>query len=132
MCKKNIIEHINESIFSLKNIKPFDLYLISLIGINVYGSYQSSKKYLINFRENKLNNNEVFKIHDEWEAVKYGSYHNLYERIINSLFWPLTLPLNLIPWIALKMNSKKSIETIQNNKSKENSEKLIEINEEKN
>ena len=81
-------------------------YLGCLLCYNAASSYIDAKSYLINYREGRLTQNEAKIIKSEWDAVKYGAYVNVGERLWNSLIWPITITNNIIPFLVLTLNKK--------------------------
>jgi len=80
------------------------IYIGSLLLYYCIGAWFNAKNKLIQYRENKLDFFEKEHIKDEWSAVKYGAYHNFIERIYESLFWPVKIITNIIPFMVLQLN----------------------------
>lgn len=84
-------------------------YLTSIFCYNFFGTYSDSKMYLDKFRDNNLTAGEKKEITDEWSAVKYGANKNFGQRVWESFFWPITLSKNIVPWMVLTLNKKKTV-----------------------
>ena len=102
--------HTSESIVYITELpKPVTytggFYVGSILLYNISSSYIDAKMALQMFRENKLDEPSV---KNEWDAVKYGANMNLGERFWNSILWPITVANNIVPWVVLAMNPKKS------------------------
>jgi hypothetical protein len=78
------------------------LYISCLLAYNAYGTYCESKHYLIRYREDTLYGHK--EIQSDWDAVKYGARHNSVERLYDSIAWPITCIMNIIPGIVLALN----------------------------
>ena len=82
-------------------------YLSALLLYNGGASYIDAKSALVDYR------NREFKqfglgLKDcttEFEAVKFGSSYNCYTRLVDSVIWPISVTGNIIPYVALKLNS---------------------------
>ena len=88
------------------------IYFTCLLGYNIYGTYSDSKTYLDNFREGKLKqlenyDNLVNDIKTDWYAVKYGANSRCFERLWNSIIWPITSIKNFVPALVLALNPPK-------------------------
>ena len=80
-------------------------YLIGALNYNCYLSYQNSVNKLIIYRQldgNKRTPDEMIDIHSEWEAVKVGAKEHFFSNVMYSLYWPLQIITNAIPYIVLK------------------------------
>jgi hypothetical protein len=88
--------------------KPIQLTTIAYFGSSVLytcvGSYFDSKEYLLKYRTNKIDEYDKKSIKSEWDAVKYGSRVNFWERFWSSLIWPYSVSSNIIPGIVLSLN----------------------------
>jgi hypothetical protein len=98
--------------------KPVQLTTMLYFGASVMytciGSYFDSKEYLLKYRSNKLEESCKRHIKSEWDAVKYGSKINFWERFWSSLIWPYSVSSNIIPGIVLSLNRES-----KNNKDNE-------------
>ena len=115
--ESKINEIFSRAINKLNVVNVYNCYLISVSGITVFNTFLYSKEYLIKYRENKLKLKESEFINNEWEAVKYGAHHYFFENLVKAFCWPINLSLNFIPWVVLKINSKKP--EIKNNEKTE-------------
>lgn len=91
------------------------VYVVSLLGYNICGTYIDAKKRLTQYRKGTFESNgtnfrEVEKIKNEWDAVKYGASENTLERLWDSLLWPITIIKNTIPAIVLALNPNQDQE----------------------
>lgn len=82
------------------------IYFSFLLGYNIVGTYQDSKKYLENYRQGKLKTKSDL-IKSDLDAVVYGANINRGERLWNSIIWPITVIKNIIPSIVLALNPPK-------------------------
>ncbi len=82
----------------------FIIYLNCLLGYNMYGTYTDSKKYLEKFREGKIKEFEKNDIKTDWDAVKYGAKSRYFERLWDSIVWPITSINNIVPALVLSLN----------------------------
>jgi len=90
------------------------IYFGSLLSWNTYFTYMDSKKCLELFRNNKfkelekegVSNSQIANIKTEWDAVKLGATVKSFQRLWDSIWWPLTAIQNIIPAIVLFLNKK--------------------------
>jgi len=90
------------------------IYFGSLLSWNTYFTYMDSKKCLKLFRNNKLKElaeegiaiSQRDNIKTEWDAVKFGATMKSFERLWDSIWWPLTAIQNIIPAVVLFLNKK--------------------------
>ena len=87
------------------------MYLSCLLGYNIIGTYADSTTYLNKYRleQQSLNKKECVgsewsAVKSDWEAVKYGANHHLWERLFASIVWPITTIKNIVPSIVLMLN----------------------------
>ena len=86
-------------------VKYTSLFYITCVFIyNVIGSYKDSKLYLHNYRQKQLDKHDSKEITSDWEAVKYGAKVNFWNRLFDSMIWPVTSLNNIIPIVVLKLN----------------------------
>ena len=94
-------------VFAKKN--PFEfgnfVYFLSSVSYICVGSYAESKDHLIKYRNKELDS--YLKIDSELKAVKYGARVNFVDIFINALFWPVTIPISIIPYLVLYSNQEK-------------------------
>jgi hypothetical protein len=95
-----------------KSVDYISLYCCSILAYGIIGLCNNSKKYLDKFRENKLidcdlSSYQIENIKSDWNTVKYGTYVNLDDIVIYSLFWPITIAIDIIPTVVLLFNPKK-------------------------
>jgi hypothetical protein len=86
------------------------LYGCCLVGYNIIGTYIDSKLYLNKYREGNLHEiideYKVKQIKNDWDAVKFGAGIHFYERLWDSIVWPINLIQNTVPVIVLLLNPK--------------------------
>ena len=85
------------------------IYGYCLLGYNAYGAYVDATIYLKKYREGKLrefiNNDYSFnKIKNDWDVVKFGAGVHFFERLWDSVIWPVKLITNVVPAIVLLLN----------------------------
>lgn len=85
-----------------------NLYVCSILLYNASLCWIDAKNKLIQYQENKLCEYEKVKIKNEWDAVKYGAYYNSVERFFETIFWPINIISNIIPYVVLNLYSKNS------------------------
>ena len=91
----------------------FKRVYISAFGAYIMAnSYLAAKTEIIRFREGKISDFDLkyHKINTELDAGWQGVRHELPNNLIFSWFWPVTLPLSTLPYIASKMNPEKVID----------------------
>ena len=84
-------------------------YFGSLLLYNTVSTYYSSKKKLMEYRNNDKIKYEYGKLIEcknisEWDAVKFGASENFGERLFDSFLWPVNLISNTIPILVLSLN----------------------------
>lgn len=80
-------------------------YVSCIFGYNVIGSYASAKDYLKKYRSGELaNSSYASEIKSDWDAVKFGPKYNAFERLFDSIIWPIRLTEDIIPSIVLALN----------------------------
>jgi len=85
---------------SLKtNTLLFGVYFGGIISYNIYTIYTNSTTQLLEYRKNK----QFFK--NELDSVINGSQKNWFDNLLLSLFWPIRMPLKIMPILILKLNS---------------------------
>ena len=105
----NIIKNIIYCIRFLENEYHLSLmYYISLFIYNIGFMYLDSKQKLIEFREDKIPQNQKSYITNEWDSVKFGSREKIWQRFFESFLWPLPFISNIIPYIVLKFNTSNN------------------------
>ena len=91
-------------------------YISGAIGYNLVDTYIDSKIHLLKYRNGTLQNPSVT---NDLTAVKYGVKATYFERLWNSILWPITSITNVFPSIVLILNPPKK-ETPTTPKSKTN------------
>ena len=82
-------------------------YVSSLLIYNGASSYIDGKNALTEYRtQTPFNFKHVLTCNNEFEAVKYGSSYNFYNRFLDSVIWPVSITSNIIPYIVLSLNPK--------------------------
>jgi len=85
---------------SLKtNTLLFGVYFGGIISYNIYTIYTNSTTQLLEYRKNK----QFFK--NELDSVINGSQKNWFDNLLLSLFWPIRLPLKVVPIVVLYFNN---------------------------
>ena len=86
---------------------------IPVFGVSfMVNSYFSAKREIIRFREGKVDSFDLtyHKINTELDAGWCGVTRDSPNNLFFSWFWPVTLPLSTIPYIASKITPEKDIE----------------------
>jgi hypothetical protein len=81
-------------------------YLFGIFSYNCIGTYYYSKLFLNAYRNDELHWTDKVYINSELRAVTYGANYNKYDIFVNSLFFPVTSVIKIIPHIVLKFNPK--------------------------
>ncbi len=82
-------------------------YISCVFCYNVIGTYYDAKHFLNKYRAGEIitsTSNGTDKIKSEWDAVKYGAKHKSFERLYNSIIWPISTAENIIPAVVLALN----------------------------
>ena len=98
MNKLVTIDKLYKSINPTNLLKP--IYFSGFIICNITLTYNHSLTRLKQYRNNEI---KSYYINSEWTAVKYGATENFLETLFESVTWPLTIYLNVIPYIVLKL-----------------------------
>jgi len=98
------------------------IYLGGILSHNLFTIYWNGMEKLIDFKENKNN------FSSDMEAVINGVQKNWFDNLLLSLFWPVRMPLKIMPILILKMNSNDT-EIIENDTKKINDDKKENIND---
>jgi hypothetical protein len=77
----------------------FGVYFGGIISYNIYTIYTNSTIQLLEYRKNK----QFFK--NELDSVINGSQKNWFDNLLLSLFWPIRLPLKVVPIVVLYFNN---------------------------
>jgi hypothetical protein len=75
------------------------IYLGGILSHNILTIYWNGIEKLIDYKENKNN------FSSDMEAVINGVQKNWFDNLLLSLFWPIRMPLKIMPMLILKMNS---------------------------
>jgi len=81
------------------NTLLFGVYFGGIISYNIYTIYTNSTIQLLEYRKNK----QFFK--NELDSVINGSQKNWFDNLLLSLFWPIKLPLKVVPIVVLYFNN---------------------------
>jgi len=92
------------------------IYLGGILSHNLFTIYWNGMEKLIDFKENKN------KFSSDMDAVINGVQKNWFDNLLLSLFWPIRMPLKIMPILILKMNSNDT--DIIENDSKEINEDI--------
>ncbi len=88
-------------------------YVSCLFGYNLIGSYMNAKNFLNKYRSGELaelkKSSQISQLHidmikSDWDAVKFGAKYNAFERLFDSIIWPIRLTEDIIPSIVLALN----------------------------
>ena len=83
------------------NLDPTSKYIIlfyiflTFINFSVC-TYNDGKEALLVYRCGSKINQAI-----EWKKVRAGCFMNAYEHVYNSLIWPITFSLNVMPWVII-------------------------------
>lgn len=75
------------------------IYLGGILSHNILTIYWNGIEKLIDYKENKN------KFNSDMDAVINGIQKNWFDNLLLSLFWPIRMPLKIMPLLILKMNS---------------------------
>jgi hypothetical protein len=105
-----IIEYVRQ--IPMKTRYGLGAYFAGVCLYAVSGSYQESKRCLLQYRQNatmKMNKKVATidgkEFDDEWKVVKYGAYKNFCERFWNALIFPFNVCIDAVPYAVLWLNS---------------------------
>jgi hypothetical protein len=92
-----------------KPVRWTTTYVSGLLVYNGGSSYISAKTALHDYRYNRYDRfgKELLHCKDNFEATKYGSSYDFNSRFSRSIIWPIGIISNIIPYVALKLNSPK-------------------------
>jgi hypothetical protein len=94
------------------------IYLGGILSHNIFTIYWNGIEKLNDYKENKN------KFSSDMDAVINGVQKNWFDNLLLSLFWPIRMPLKIMPFLILKLNSNDT--KIIDNDKKEN---INDINE---
>lgn len=118
---------MNNLFITKQNTMVFGIYLGGMISYNIFTIYSNGSEQLLEYRKTK----QTFR--NETEAIVTGTQKNLIDNLLLSLFWPIRLPLQIIPIVILNLNTKadetKIKESIINVEEINTEPKKNEINE---
>jgi len=83
------------------------IYLGGILSHNIFTIYWNGIEKLNDYKENKN------KFSSDMDAVINGVQKNWFDNLLLSLFWPIRMPLKIMPMLILKMNSNDT-EIIEN------------------
>jgi len=75
------------------------IYLGGILSHNIFTIYWNGIEKLNDYKENKN------KFSSDMEAVINGVQKNWFDNLLLSLFWPIRMPLKIMPILILKLNS---------------------------
>ena len=82
-----------------QNSLLFSIYVGGIISYNIFTIYSSGSEQLIEYRKTK----QTFKT--EIESIVVGVQKNWFDNLLLSFFWPIRLPLKIVPILILNLNS---------------------------
>jgi len=91
---------MNNLFITKQNTLVFGIYLGGMMSYNIFTIYSNGSEQLLEYRKTK----QTFK--NETEAIVTGTQKNLIDNLLLSLFWPIRLPLQIIPMLILNLNTK--------------------------
>jgi hypothetical protein len=98
------------------------IYFGGILSHNIFTIYWNGIEKLNDYKENKN------KFGSDMEAVINGVQKNWFDNLLLSLFWPIRMPLKIMPMLILKLNSN-DIEIIENETKEINDDKKENIND---
>ena len=98
------------------------IYLGGILSHNIFTIYWNGIEKLNDYKENKN------KFGSDMEAVINGVQKNWFDNLLLSLFWPIRMPLKIMPMLILKLNSNDT-EIIENETKEINDDKKENIND---
>ena len=75
------------------------IYLGGILSHNIFTIYWNGIEKLNDYKENKN------KFSSDMDAVINGVQKNWFDNLLLSLFWPIRMPLKIMPMLILKLNS---------------------------
>jgi hypothetical protein len=94
-----------------KPVRLTTVYVSALLVYNGGSSYISAKTALNDYTNTRYDRFGKGLIHckNDFEALKFGSSYNFYDRFTDSIIWPVSVMSNIIPYVALKLNTPKNV-----------------------
>lgn len=86
------------------------LYILCVILYNFYQSYNNAVLYLNKYRDDTLTENDKWHIESkynkvsEWTCIKYGANYRIFDRLWNSIIFPITIVGDIVPYLVLQIN----------------------------
>ena len=77
------------------------IYFGGVISYNIFTIYSNGSEQLLEYRKKK----ETFKT--ETESIVVGIQKNWFDNLLLSFFWPLRLPMQIVPMLILNLNSEE-------------------------
>ena len=84
-------------------------YLLGSIVDNGYGSYQSGRNALEEFRNDPTKYPDR-RVKTDWQAAYYGCSSEICSRFFESLVWPISIASRVMPSMIIWLNPPKSSE----------------------
>ena len=72
------------------------IYIGTLLSYNAICTYFDSKDKLLDYKNDNLDNYQKQVIKNEWDAVKYGASEYSWNRLFNSILWPVSIITDII------------------------------------
>jgi hypothetical protein len=98
------------------------IYLGGILSHNIFTIYWNGIEKLNDFKQNKN------KFSSDMDAVINGVQKNWFDNLLLSLFWPIRMPLKIMPMLILTLNSNDT-EIIENETKEVNDDKKENIND---
>lgn len=90
------------------------VYLSGLVGMNVIGAYNDALAGVLAYRMAKRaggkNGAPNVTNLSEWDAARIGARTNGWRRLVQSVVWPATLAMDIVPSIVLYIHREQPTE----------------------
>lgn len=112
------LTNIRQSWYSLSPITRRIIYGYASLGVidNIYGTYNSRKSTLLEYRQDpedfRESNFSRREIKSDWQAVVSGCNNGWFDRFIGSLVWPSGIVSRAMPSIILTLNPSNDVKTM--------------------
>lgn len=77
----------------------FFYFVLTFINFSIC-IYNDGKEALLVYRNSAKINQAL-----EWKKVRQACFKNAYEHVFNSIMWPITFSLNIMPWFIIYTSS---------------------------
>jgi hypothetical protein len=87
------------------------MYLSGLVGMNMIGAYNDALAAVLTHRQ--AAKRAGGKTESEWDAARSGARSNGWRRLVQSVVWPATLAMDIVPSLVLYIHRERAVNTIR-------------------